>query len=187
MRVDVTTWHLEMLDPSRLVPASPPPSPLDLAQARHPSPELNRFLYTAVGGDHFWVDRLAWSHADWWSWLDRDELETWVLREGGNLAGYFELEAQPQSDSVELAYFGLLPAWVGRGYGGPLLEAAVRRAWERGPRRVWVHTCSLDHPRARAAYEARGFVLFDEQHEVVELPAESPGPWPGARRATGAG
>ncbi len=58
-------------------------------------------------------------------------------------------------------YFGLLPEFIGRGLGGPLLTAAVRRAWEiPGARRVWLHTCTEDHPQALANYLSRGFSVF---------------------------
>jgi GNAT superfamily N-acetyltransferase len=81
---------------------------------------------------------------------------------------------------VEIVYFGLLPRFIGRGLGGPLLSRAVERGFERGASRVWVHTCSLDHPRALAAYRARGFRLFRTETVEKEVPEESPGPWPGA-------
>ncbi|RKY21527.1 MAG: GNAT family N-acetyltransferase [Planctomycetota bacterium] len=182
MQRQVTVWHLEMTDPGQLVPSRPLPAHTRLERVGQPSPELNRGLYAAVGGDLFWIDRLAWDYSRWMDWLDRPELETWLLTDDGAPAGYFELEHQPATGSVELASFGLLPAWVGRGLGGALLEAALRRAWSLGPRRVWLHTCSLDHPSARAAYEKRGLRLFDTQQQLQELPDDSPGPWPGAQR-----
>jgi GNAT superfamily N-acetyltransferase len=81
---------------------------------------------------------------------------------------------------VEIVYFGLLPRFVGRGLGGQLLTAAVQRAWQRTTVRVWLHTCTLDHPRAVANYLARGFRLYMEKTHVEELPEQSPGPWTGS-------
>jgi GNAT superfamily N-acetyltransferase len=177
--VEVTTWSLEMLSPADHRPPSRSLVDLDLRQAREPCPELNRFLYTAVGAGWYWVDRLPWTYADWLRYLDRPELETWVAHVSGTPAGYFELEEQPDS-TIELAYFGLLPRFTGRGLGSALLSASIRRSWERVQRRVWVHTCSLDHPRALENYLARGFRLFRTETAVKRLPDESPGPWPGA-------
>ena len=177
---ELTTWHLEMTDPAQLRPARATDPRFQMLRAEVPCPELNRFFYTAVGGDWFWVDRLPWTYDRWMTWLDRPELETWVAMVGGNPAGYFELERQP-GDSVEIAYFGLLPQFVGRGLGGMLLTAAARRGWEMGARRVWVHTCSHDHPNALAAYQARGFGVFLTETETVELPERPVGPWHGAR------
>jgi GNAT superfamily N-acetyltransferase len=180
MKVTVVTHHLEMTDPRALRPARHRPEGGELKQAKIPCPELNRFFYTAVGGDWYWIDRLGWTYEQWRSWVDRPELETWAAYQDGTPAGYFELEAQP-GDSIEIAYFGLLPAFIGRGLGGWLLTAAIKRGWQRGAVRVWLHTCSLDHPQALANYLARGFRQFREEVEEKELPDQSPGPWPGAR------
>src|SRR4029077_17710504 len=150
--VDVTTWSLEMRDPAELKPARPPATPVSIERAEVPQPELNRFLYTAVGGEWYWLVWLPWTYERWMAWLDRPEVETWVARCAGSPAGYFELERQDGGD-VEIAYFGLLPQYIGQGIGGHLLTSTIQRAWAlEGPRRVWVHTCSLDHPSALANY-----------------------------------
>ena len=179
MRTAVTTYHLEMRDPGDLRPSRPPRADLEVRQARAPCPELNRFFYTAVGGDWFWIDRLKWSYERWLSYLDRPELETWIGFTAGTPAGYFELEAQLGSN-VEIVYFGLLPQFTGQGLGGMLLTAAIERAWQMGPTWVWMHTCSLDHPSALANYLARGFRIFKEEVAHEDLPNEAPGPWPGS-------
>ncbi len=175
---DVTTWYLEMLSPDQLR-AAPRPDCVELVQAEVPSPELNRFLYTAVGAGWYWIERLGWDYARWLAWLDRPEVETWMLLVRGTPAGYVELEEQPEGN-IEVAYFGLLRRFIGQGYGGYLLGAGVARAWARGARRVWVHTCSLDGPNALANYQARGFRVYDKKTEPLDLPPESPGPWPGS-------
>ncbi len=182
MRVEVTTYHLEMRSPSELRPAAPGPKGLAIVRAEIPSPELARFLYTAVGGDWYWVDRLPWTRDEWLAFLDRPCLEMWVACLSGTPVGYYQLEKQAEGN-VELVCFGLLPAFTGRGLGGVLLTRAVERGWQMGAARVWVHTCSLDHPRALANYRARGFRQFREETSWKDLPDEPPGPWPGARRA----
>ena len=68
-----------------------------------------------------------------------------------------------RGDEVEIASFGLLPGFAGRGLGGALLAAVTRAAWENGAGRVWLHTCSLDSPAALPSYERRGFRRFDER------------------------
>ena len=88
-----------------------------LLRAEIPCPEFNRFLYAAVGARWWWYTRLPWDHARWLAYLDRPELETWVAYISGSPAGYFELEAQGDGN-VEIAYFGLLPGFVGKGVGG---------------------------------------------------------------------
>jgi len=181
MNTQVTTYHLEMLDPAQLRPARRGALDMQLRRAEIPCPELNRFLYAAVGGEWYWIDRLSWSYDRWMAYLERPELETWVAYISGTPAGYYELERQPE-DNIELVYFGLLPQFVGQGLGGTLLTSAARRAWAMGAARVWVHTCSLDGPHALANYQARGFRIFKEEVHEVALPEQAPGPWPGARR-----
>jgi len=175
----VTTWYLEMTDPDQLRPRRSPQSDVRVARVHVPMPELNRFFYTAVGADWYWNDRLPWTYQQWRDYLTRQELETWVLSVAGVPAGYFELEAQAKGD-VEVVYFGLLPPFIGQGLGAHLLTCAVERGWERGARRVWLHTCSLDHPAALAHYQARGFRLYREEVAPNQLSFPSPGPWPGA-------
>jgi GNAT superfamily N-acetyltransferase len=178
----VTTFYLEMTSPEELRPSGALVRDLSIQRAIVVSPELNRFLYTAVGGDWFWLDRLGWNYQRWLAYLDRPELETWVAYIEGTPAGYFELELQDEGN-VELAYFGLLPQFIGYGIGGILLTKAVERAWEIGAKRVWVHTCTLDGPSALASYKARGFRVFDEETLETDIPVSSPGPWPGAEKA----
>jgi GNAT superfamily N-acetyltransferase len=180
MIVDVTTWYLEMTQPDRLRPKPLARDDVTIRRCERPLPELNRFLYTAVGGDWFWIDRLAWTRRQWLDWIDRPQLETWLASIAGTPAGYYELESQPEGN-VEIAYFGLIPAFAGMGVGGALLTHATETAWAGGASRVWVHTCSLDHPAALANYKARGFRIYREETRPVELPDEPPGPWPGAR------
>jgi GNAT superfamily N-acetyltransferase len=185
--LEVTTWHLEQTDPGDLRPARPPRLGVEIVRAEVASPEFARFLYTAVGGDWHWTDRLAWTPDEWTAWLDRPGLETWVAWHRGTPAGYVQLEAQPEG-VVEIAYFGLLPFAVGQGVGGHLLACGTARAWDLAPRwpgreptrRVWVHTCSLDGPAALANYQARGFRIFRTEVTRQAVADTAPGPWPGA-------
>jgi GNAT superfamily N-acetyltransferase len=188
--VTVTTTYLEQTDPGDLRPARTPDA-VDVVRAEIPSPELSRFLYTAVGGDWHWIDRLDWSYDRWLAYLERPGVETWVAWLSGTPAGYVELD--PQDDgAVEIAYFGLLPAFVGRGLGGHLLTVGTARAWDlasRWPRReptkrVWLHTCTLDGPQALANYQARGFSVYRTANHDEDVADAPPGPWPGARPAT---
>ena len=177
----ITIFHLEMNNPADLKRASRVPADAGTRQAKISSPEFSRFLYTAVGGGWYWRDRLGWSYERWMEYLDRPEQETWVAYIAGTPAGYGELEMQPGAD-VEIAYFGLLPQFIGRGLGGYLLAQIIERGWQMGAARVWVHTCSLDHPNALANYQARGLSIFKTEEKYVSLPDQPLGPWPGAHR-----
>lgn len=177
-RVTVTTWYLESSDPAELRPARAPQEPVTVVEVARPSPAFSRYLYTAVGGDWHWTDRLPWNEAQWRAYLDPARVRTWVLWQAGAPAGYIELQRQDRE--IEIAYFGLMPDCLGRGWGGHLLSEGLRAAWAWGADRVWVHTCSLDGPAALANYEARGLRRY---HQTVTEKRLAPaiGPWPGAR------
>lgn len=181
MPAQVITYYLEMLHPHALRPSQQQPVGCELKRVEIPCPELNRFFYTAVGGDWYWLDRLPWTYEQWLAWLSRPEVETWMALVSGTPAGYFELEAQP-GPHMEIAYFGLLPQFIGRGIGGWLLTAATQRAWQLEVVRVWLHTCSLDHPYALKHYQQRGFRIYKQEVSYLELPTATPGPWTGAQR-----
>lgn len=182
----VVTTHLEMLEPSRARPARAPRVEFEVVRAEIPCPELSRFLYTAVGGRWWWYDRMPWDYARWMAYLDRPALETWVAYVRGTPGGYYELERQDRGD-VEIVCFGVMPGFIGCGLGGALLFSAVRRAWDMGATRVWVHTCTLDHPHALSNYRARGFQVFRIEQKLEEFQAAPIEPWPGAGVPTGTG
>jgi GNAT superfamily N-acetyltransferase len=121
---------------------------------------LNRFLYLYVGGDWSWNDKRVWSDEQWRQYVESERLRTFVAHYGGALAGYYELE-RDALQHVQIVYFGLTPPFVGRGFGGALLSDAISNAWSWDARRVWVHTCTLDHAAAVANYEARGMKVYD--------------------------
>jgi GNAT superfamily N-acetyltransferase len=176
-KTKVVTTYLEMRSASDLRAA--PERALTIVESKIPLPEFSRFLYSAVGGEWYWIERLEWSYSDWRAYLDRNELRTWVAYSQGSPAGYFELESQT-GGNVEIRYFGLLPSFIGKGFGGHLLTCAIREAWGMGASRVWVHTNSLDGPHALRNYMSRGFRVYDEQTTYELLPDKPPGPWPGA-------
>lgn len=184
-----TVWYLEQTSPAGPGTTEGSDPPLQIVRAELPSPELSRFLYTAVGGDLFWVDRLPWTWHRWYDWLTRPGIETWVAWVRGTPAGYAELHAQP-AGHVELTCFGLLPTFTGRGLGGHLLTVALDHAWTIAQRwpgrqpttRVWLHTCSQDSPSALPTYRSHGLRVYRTETQTVHLPTEPAGPWPGARR-----
>jgi GNAT superfamily N-acetyltransferase len=87
----------------------------------------------------------------------------------GGTAGYFELR-KCEDGSIEIAYFGLLQRFLGRGLGRHLLTCAAEQAWADGANRVWLHTCTLDDPAAMPNYLKRGFRPFETETYSVDLP-----------------
>src|SRR5262249_18011951 len=104
----------------------------------------------------------------WKEYAAAPELRTFAAYYGDTLAGYYELRCDTEG-GVEIAYFGLLPEFIGRGLGGALLTSAVQQAWSRwgriAPSRVWVHTCNRDHPQALANYQARGMLVYKVEED----------------------
>ena len=155
----VTRWYLEMKSPSLLRGVSIDDPDIRIEKADPCPLSLYRKLYREVGAPHSWTDRLAWSDDELLAWLRRDDVEVWILFDGADAAGYFELQRGANGDT-EIVYFGLRPQWIGRGLGSRLLTRAVEEAWSGGTKRVWLHTCSLDSPSAKPNYLARGFSEF---------------------------
>jgi len=159
--------YLQMLDPGELSGMDAPSTDVTLERAEQCPPSLWRALYTTVGREYHWVDRLGWTDDEIAAYLGDPALELWVLREAGAPAGYFELHKDADG-AVEIAYFGLMPGSIGRGLGKYLLTRAVERAWAWGATRVWVHTSSLDHSSALPNYLARGFAVWKQETYDVQ-------------------
>jgi GNAT superfamily N-acetyltransferase len=152
----VTRTYLEMTAPGELRPASTPIPTPKLERLDDCSVALFRYLYREVGRAYHWTDRSSWSDDDIATYLADPDVSIWLLSWEAIPAGYFELKRHADG-GFEVAYFGLLPNFIGRGWGKYLLTLAVTSAWELGASRVWLHTCTLDHPAALPNYLKRGF------------------------------
>ena len=143
--------------------------------------KFNREMYFKVGENWEWVDKRPWTDEQWKDYANDPNLRTFASYFGNKLAGYYELHrnADPPSPGlrrgkgagIEIAYFGLLPKFIGRGLGGALLTGALENAWNWSPTptRIWVHTCNRDHPNALANYKARGFKIYKVEREAASL------------------
>jgi len=156
----VTITYLEMTSAAELRPRFCADSRFGVREAVVRQWHLNRFLYSLVGGSWEWTDKQSWSDEQWQSYVHSDGLRTFLAFFEGAIAGYYELRRDEMA-AVEIAYFGLAPEFIGRGFGGALLTDALQRAWAWDARRVWVHTCTRDHPAAVKNYQARGMVVYD--------------------------
>jgi ribosomal protein S18 acetylase RimI-like enzyme len=163
----VTRTYLEMLSPMDLRPV-PTPEPEPPVERIEECPvSFFRYLYREVGREFHWTDRLGWSDETIRRYLSTPGVSIWLMSWRAAPAGYFELR-QHDDQSVEIAYFGLLPDFIGRGWGKHLLTRAVQAAWKSETHRVWLHTCTLDHPAALPNYLKRGFRAVRE--EVIWSP-----------------
>lgn len=171
-QLEVTTYYLEMNDPAELKPARMNDADFEIRQSKIPLISLSKFLYAAVGDEWYWFSRRSWTDDQWREYLGRPGMETWIAYKSGTPAGYFEMERQ-LAENVEFVQLGLLPQFIGQGLGGQMLTLGVRQAWQGGTRRVWLHTCTQDHPHALQHYQARGFKLYREETKTVMMPAKA--------------
>lgn len=130
-----------------------------------PDIEFYRFLYSAIGAQWRWRDRLLMSEKELQRALSRANTTVDVLYVEGVPAGYVELVRD--GDVTEVAYFGLRPAFIGRGLGRHLLSWGIAQAWSDGAARIWVHTCNLDAPFALENYIKRGFSVYEVREEPM--------------------
>ena len=122
--------------------------------------QLNKFFYKNVGKNHHWVDRLVWTEQQWIGYVSDKKVKTYVLKVKGDFAGYFELILHSNKKEVEIAYLGLLEEYQNQKLGSYLLSSAIKNSFLNKPKRVWVHTCSLDHQNALKNYISRGMKIF---------------------------
>ena len=125
--------------------------------------QINKFFYKSVGKNHHWVDRLVWTEKQWQKYTSDEKVKTFVLKKGEDLVGYFELIFHHQEKEVEIAYLGLLEEYHNKKLGSYLLSSAIKKSFLENPKRVWVHTCSLDHRNALLNYIARGMRIFKKE------------------------
>lgn len=156
--LEVITTYLEMTSAAELRPKGSDNPRFKIRELAERDWQLNRWLYLTVGEPWEWTDKRVWSDERWHLYVNTDALRTFVAEHDSEIAGYFELHRV--NHDIEIAYFGLLPEFIGRGLGGALLTSAIEQAWQWDATRVWVHTCSLDHPSALANYQARGFRIY---------------------------
>lgn len=160
---EIVTYYLEMKSP-QMLKEKPKPDGFDVLEAEIKQYKFNRFLYQFVGEGWNWNDKDSFSDEEWKEYSENENLRTWVAYFRGSISGYFELERQPNSN-VEITYFGLTPSFIGKGFGGYFLSYAIKSAWAWGDtKRIWLHTCSLDHESALNNYKARGFEVYRESN-----------------------
>lgn len=158
---EVTVYYLEMTSPPARSEAAVPAN-FNVTEALVKQFPVNRFLYQLIGEDWSWIDKLSWTDKQWREYAEVESLRTWLAYFQGSIAGYYEL-SQEQEDSVEIAYFGLSPNFIGKGFGGYFLSHAIDNAWSwENTRRVCVNTCTLDHAGALPNYQARGFEIYNQ-------------------------
>jgi ribosomal protein S18 acetylase RimI-like enzyme len=166
--MQVTRTYLQLTDPAQFRAAFGRFDDIRIRRVADPTPALYRACYQTVGEAFHWRDRWDWTDEQIRAHLADPAIHLFVADRDGHLAGWYELRRVAEENSVEIAYFGIVPAEFGRGFGKHLLSQAVRDAWALGPARVWLHTCTLDHPNALSNYRARGFAPYRTEAYQVD-------------------
>jgi GNAT superfamily N-acetyltransferase len=182
VRVDEVVTYVEMTSPDQLVPGRPAPEPVEMRLQDVTAAARVKAVHNSVARAYQWAS-LARTEREWREQLARPHRWHWLAMvgtgpatgAGERPAGLLAVVSHPGGD-CEIDMFGLVPDFVGRGFGGHVLTLSVRLAWAAEPldapaiRRVWLHTSTLDHPNALANYQARGFRVFRTEKRGHHVP-----------------
>ena len=124
--------------------------------------DINKFFYKQIGIDHYWRDRLIWSDKEWSNYIKDRNLETWILKTNNDLVGFYE-QKYHKNNEVELINMGIMKEYRGKKIGSKLLLHSIKTAFQNNSKRMWVHTCSLDHKYALQNYLSKGFKVFKKE------------------------
>jgi ribosomal protein S18 acetylase RimI-like enzyme len=160
MERSIDRFYLHLFSSSDLIKSNCKEKNLEVTLENKPTIDFCKFLYKEVGRDFFWRDRLKWRDQEWLDYISNVFFKLYILKKNNNLAGYYELLYDPKIPSIEIAYFGIFKEFFGKGIGGHLLTDAILTSFNQKINKVWVHTCTLDHPNALKNYLARGMKVF---------------------------
>ena len=163
MNNQVERSYLEIRSTNELVAKNKPFDDLYLEKVNPPDFQLNKFFYKEIGKKHRWTDRLIWTDKSWTNYLDTLGVSTFVLKNNEDYIGYFECIFNKDKLDCEIAYFGILEEYIGKQFGAYLLSEAIKTSFNFGAKRIWVHTCSLDHKNALKNYLSRGMKIFKSE------------------------
>jgi len=168
-KIDTVVTYLEMTEPPTSPPPPQPPGKLALLRMEDPDVDFYRFIYDTVGEQWLWYERRLLDDETLGEVIRDEDVEIYVLYVGGVPAGFSELDFHRLPD-VEMAYLGLKPDFIGHGFGRYLLRWTVDQAWQRRMGRLWLHTCTLDHPDALRIYQRAGFTPYRQERAEIDDP-----------------
>lgn len=168
-KLKITITYLEMREKPQLRELTSPSPKIKIIPAINPTGSFYRYLYNTVGGPWLWYERRRMSDEQLRDSIQNSKVEIYVLYVDGVPAGYAELDRRHETD-IELAYFGIMPEFIGQRLGPFLLNWIVNKAWSYHPQRFWLHTCTLDHPKAVAVYQRAGFVPYKVEEKIIDDP-----------------
>ena len=159
--------YLEINSLNELIETIKPTEECQIKLIDPPDFQINKFFYKNIGKNHNWIDRLTWAEKQWIEFATNKNTRTFILTKKEDLAGYFELIFHKDKNETEIAYLGLLEEYQNKKLGSYLLSMAIKKSFLNNPKRVWVHTCSLDHRNALNNYLSRGMKIFKRESVVI--------------------
>ena len=168
-KLKMVITYLEMTQLPRYPHQSSRAEHLSIIRSHRPTVSFYRYLYNTVGEQWLWYERRQMPDDDLSEIIHHEKNPIYVLYVNGTPAGYSELDSRID-DEIEIAYFGLIPEFIGRGLGSYFLRWTVEKAWTENPQRVWVHTCNFDSPQAIATYQRGGFVAYRQEQKIIDKP-----------------
>jgi GNAT superfamily N-acetyltransferase len=168
-KIKLVMTYLEMRDRPQPRDLQAPMTNVTIMRAHTPTISFYRYLYNTVGGPWLWYERRQMSDEQLRAIIQHSQVEIYVLYVDGVPAGYAELDRRQEPD-IELAYFGIMPEFIGKRLGPFLLQWIIEKAWSYSPQRFWLHTCTLDHPKALAVYQQAGFVPYQQEEKIIDDP-----------------
>ena len=160
---EISRKYLEIKSINYLKEVQKPSKNFSLSLTKLNDFQLNKFFYKQIGKKYHWIDRLIWTDQNWTNYVSDKNLSTYVLKNGEDLVGYYELIFDEKRQEAEIAYLGVLEEYFGKKLGGFLLSDAIKKSFFLGAKRVWVHTCSSDHRNALKNYLSRGMKVFKSE------------------------
>ena len=106
MIISVKRNFLELKNINDLIKKDKPEDNYSVKKTK-PDFQLNKFFYKQIGKKYRWTDRLIWTDLQWSNYVSNKNLETYVIKNGEDLVGYFELIHHPEKNETELAYLGI--------------------------------------------------------------------------------
>lgn len=166
-KIAAVVTHLEMT-------ARPPlrDNPLGawtLRKVDTPALHWYRDLHRRFGEEWLWFSRARMNDGELAAIIHAPGVEVYALVVDGHDEGLLELDFR-EAGQCELVYFGVTAKLIGSGAARFMMNRALELAWSRDLSRVWVHTCTFDHPSAVAFYQRSGFRPFRRQIEIADDP-----------------
>ena len=169
MNIQIERNYLEINSLKELTETLAPIGNLKLELVTPPDFNLNKFFYKQIGRKYQWTDRLNWTDSSWMQYIENGNVKTYVLKKAEEMVGYFESIYHSKEEESEIAYLGILEEYFGKNFGSYLLSEAIKISFNNQSKRIWVHTCSLDHKNALKNYQSRGMKIFKTEKINLNL------------------